>query len=216
MPPELSMTPVIGPQLVLQPRRSRFNHKSELAKLAHFLHLPCLDSGSIHHETARLACAIYAKCRWDGYPSASRDGPPISAEPDNILLHGQYYFVVDGEDRCPVVPSFQQFDCPATPPRPYLEAPIERSPGDDAVRRDETCRIIASSFPNETAHIVPASQVEWWKRNSMSHYTSASEQADNTRCAEITILLVAICTSYGMTDSLLLLRSRGDGWFTCY
>ncbi|RMJ05005.1 hypothetical protein CDV36_014323 [Fusarium kuroshium] len=201
MAPQVLTVPIISPSLSLQPRRKPFDHKAELAKLVYFLHpgypegnntllhLPCLDSGGIHHETARLACAIFANCRWDGYLSSSRDGPAVSAHPDDVLPHGRYYFIIDGEDPYPVVPSFQHFVCPTTLPQPYCEAPIERSPGDDAIRRDDTCRISASSSPNETAHIIPASQSEWWRRNDMSQYTSAPEQLDNTRCAENTVLL---------------------------
>ncbi|KAF4999337.1 hypothetical protein FDECE_11533 [Fusarium decemcellulare] len=201
MPPDLSTVPVISPSLSLQPPRTPFDHKAELAKLVYFLHpgypdgnntllhLPCFDSGGIHHQTARLACAIFANCRWDGYLSASRNRPAVSAHPDDVLPHGQYYFIINGEDQYPVVPSFQHFVCPTTLPQPYREAPIQRSSGDDAIRRDDTCRISASSFPNETAHIIPASQSEWWRRNDMSQYTSAPEQIDNTRCAENTMLL---------------------------
>jgi hypothetical protein len=73
--------------------------------------LPALDSSSnegsgrfgLHHETARLACAIVANCAWDGFLSTEkrRGASPISAAPDELLKAARYYFHVHiraGED----------------------------------------------------------------------------------------------------------------------
>ncbi len=49
----------------------------------------------LHHETARLACAIVADNRWDGYLSTSRTGPPVSAD-QVVLLGSDYFFIVPG------------------------------------------------------------------------------------------------------------------------
>lgn len=48
--------------------------------------------GGLHHETARLACAIVAGNRWDGYLSISPTGPRIAAT--ELLLGSDYYFIV--------------------------------------------------------------------------------------------------------------------------
>ncbi|KAH6982345.1 hypothetical protein BKA56DRAFT_643927 [Ilyonectria sp. MPI-CAGE-AT-0026] len=73
------------------------------------LKLPAFDSGGIHHDTARIACAILAACRWDGFLSSTRNRTPLSAGPDEVLPPGRYYFCIEGEDQYPVVPNFDQF-----------------------------------------------------------------------------------------------------------
>ncbi|KAF5020887.1 hypothetical protein F66182_7089 [Fusarium sp. NRRL 66182] len=201
MPPEPMTVPIISPALSLKPPVQSWDLMADMSKIVWLLHpgypdgdntlltLPCLDSGGIHHETARIACAIYANCRWDGYLSSSKDGPALSAQPDDVLPFGQYYFIIKDEPQYPVVPSFEHFVCPADLPDAYSQASIARSKGDGCVTRDETCRITASSFTNETAHIIPDSQKGWWKRNRMSRYTSAPDKIHITRCPENTILM---------------------------
>ncbi|KAK3216213.1 hypothetical protein GRF29_8g2618833 [Pseudopithomyces chartarum] len=60
------------------------------------LALPALDhsQGGIHHETARIACAILANNRWDGFFAETKAGQPIQAGPDDILREKNYYFFV--------------------------------------------------------------------------------------------------------------------------
>lgn len=63
--------------------------------------LPALDhpGGGIHHETARIACAIISNNRWDGFLSETRDGAPVQLGPDVILRGDNYYFKVpDGNE----------------------------------------------------------------------------------------------------------------------
>lgn len=59
------------------------------------LNLPALDAGGIHHETARIACAILAACRFDGYFSMSKNGSKIPDRPDDILRDTKYYFCIE-------------------------------------------------------------------------------------------------------------------------
>lgn len=55
--------------------------------------LSALDGpGGVHHETARIACALLANSRWDGFLSTTRDGPATIAGPDDILTLPSYYF----------------------------------------------------------------------------------------------------------------------------
>ena len=53
------------------------------------------DDGGIHHDTARVACAIIADCRWDGWLAQSKDpnDRPLE-ELSGILRETQYYFYV--------------------------------------------------------------------------------------------------------------------------
>jgi hypothetical protein len=50
----------------------------------------------LHHEMARLACAVAANNRWDGFLSTSKatDAVPLQLGPDEILAAGSYYFHV--------------------------------------------------------------------------------------------------------------------------
>jgi len=56
--------------------------------------LSALDGpgGGVHHDTARVACALLANARWDGFLFLTRDGPLAVAGPDDILTGPSYYF----------------------------------------------------------------------------------------------------------------------------
>jgi hypothetical protein len=58
--------------------------------------LPALDhpQGGIHYETARIACAIIANNRWEGFLTELRTGEPAQVGPDGILRGKNYYFRV--------------------------------------------------------------------------------------------------------------------------
>lgn len=59
--------------------------------------LPALDhtDGGIHHETARIACAIVANNQLaHGFFTETRIGPRIAAGPDDVLRANEYYFRV--------------------------------------------------------------------------------------------------------------------------
>ncbi|KAM0438493.1 hypothetical protein ACHAPT_001242 [Fusarium lateritium] len=189
-----------GPALSIKRRRPPLAPQSNSAVF--FLHpgypdsknvllsLPALDSGGIHHETARIACAILADCSWNGFFSLTRDGPRLTAGSDDILTRDRYYFRIEGIDKYPVVPSFDNFRCPSTLPPSWLDdssAPIQMALADDVGKRDQTCRVTGSLIPNETAHIIPAAQDDWWVRNNM--FTHTRPQSFDTRCASNTILL---------------------------
>jgi hypothetical protein len=61
--------------------------------------LPALDhqEGGIHHETARIACAILAGNKWEGFFKESRGGSRVTLGPDAILTGNNYYFYVSEE-----------------------------------------------------------------------------------------------------------------------
>jgi hypothetical protein len=50
--------------------------------------------GCLHHETARIVCAIIAGNRWDGYLSTSPNAEAINVPPDGLLTGEEYYFFV--------------------------------------------------------------------------------------------------------------------------
>lgn len=56
--------------------------------------LPALDSseGGIHHETARIACAIIANRTWEGFLTETRKGRRIATEANSLLTLKNYYF----------------------------------------------------------------------------------------------------------------------------
>jgi hypothetical protein len=58
--------------------------------------LPALDhpQGGIHHETARISCAIIANNRWEGFLAETKTGGPAPVGPDGILCGKNYYFRV--------------------------------------------------------------------------------------------------------------------------
>ncbi|CAH0022806.1 unnamed protein product [Clonostachys rhizophaga] len=192
-----------GPVLELKPPRQPFSATVQTGCQAIFLHpgyddghnilliLPGLDSSGIHHETARIACAILADSRWDGFLSYEKDGPKLEQGPDSILPCRRYYFCIEGDDQYPIVPSFNHFRCPPELPASWLQpaAPIKTSPVEDAGKRDIICRITGSLLPNETAHIIPQAQSDWWQRNSMFTYAMNPDQSFDTNCADNTILL---------------------------
>ena len=57
---------------------------------------PGLDhcDGGIHHGTARMACAIIANNRWNGFLTDTRDGERMDIEDNGILRGEDYYFRV--------------------------------------------------------------------------------------------------------------------------
>jgi hypothetical protein len=56
------------------------------------LTLPPLDAGGVHHETVRIACAIIAGNRWDGFLTLDKPGEVAVPESETILGAQRYYF----------------------------------------------------------------------------------------------------------------------------
>lgn len=75
----------------------RFHHPAYYFRLGAvpFLELPAHERGGLHHETARLACALVAGNRVDGYLSTDCDGNnAVGADPDSFLTEHEYFFQV--------------------------------------------------------------------------------------------------------------------------
>ncbi|KAK3364145.1 hypothetical protein B0T25DRAFT_620390 [Lasiosphaeria hispida] len=148
----------------------------------------------LHCETARIACAIAANNRWDGFLSTNKatDATPLPLLPDEILPAGSYYFHVpwlgDASSAAaalpyPVVPSFANFQFPHDNlPSLWAAMRIPRHRGDTQPRpssfdqvvlaRDVSCRISQSIFGTESAHLVPRMENSWFNANGMLLYSS--------------------------------------------
>ncbi|KAF4490457.1 HNH endonuclease domain containing protein, partial [Fusarium agapanthi] len=179
------------------------------------LSLPALDAGGIHHETARIACAILAACRFDGYFSTSKNGPKIPDRPDDILQNKKYYFCIEDGIKYPIVPSFDNFQCPRELPESWLGelAPIEPGVYRDARERDNGCRITGSSLPTELAHIIPQAQSEWWQKNLMYTYVANPDESFDAKCPDNTLLLR--CDMHKMwDDNRFAILPKAGGWYT--
>ena len=78
------------------------NHKVYLRYLGYsdtgniLIVLPALDhpQGGIYYETARIAYAIVANNRWEGFLMETRTGARASFNLDSILRRNNYYFQV--------------------------------------------------------------------------------------------------------------------------
>jgi hypothetical protein len=92
--------------------KARFRHPGYGDNSNILIILPGLDhsQGGIHHETARIACAMLANNRWDGFFTKTRTGAPVELEPDGILHGKDYYFRVS-EDPAEGRQTIQQKPC---------------------------------------------------------------------------------------------------------
>ncbi|KAK3319500.1 hypothetical protein B0T19DRAFT_445308 [Cercophora scortea] len=185
---------IISPSLQLRPPHEPYRPTSENLVHIEFLHpgyadsenllliLPAFDAKGIHHETARIACCILANCAWHGFLSLLPDGPRVPAGPDDVLTAPAYYFCVPDDPKYAVVPSFEHFRFPSQLPPSWhdnAQAPIlSASPG------VEICRLTCSSLPLETAHIIPAKDVDWWQENRMYKYARQPSASMDTHCLD--------------------------------
>ncbi|TIA29107.1 hypothetical protein D6C78_10404 [Aureobasidium pullulans] len=134
--------------------------------------LPALDDaqGDIHHETARIACAIVAGNRWEGYFSEERTGSRTMTPEAGILLGKEYYFRISGDAEVWNLPSiWSQFTIPNMPPGRAL--PRQGGLTDALLARDITCRLTDAFEGTEHAHLVPRSKVAWFQQNNMFRYS---------------------------------------------
>ncbi|KAG9648243.1 hypothetical protein KCU64_g9860, partial [Aureobasidium melanogenum] len=148
--------------------------------------LPALDDaqGGIHHETALTACAIVAGNRWDGFLREQGTGSRVTTPRDGILKGKDYFFCLSGDakERYPLVPifahwrfphgdlpsSWSQLRVPNMPPSRAL--PRQGSLTDALLARDISCRLTATVEGTEHAHLVPRTEVDRFRRNTMFRY----------------------------------------------
>ncbi|GAB1311872.1 hypothetical protein MFIFM68171_02082 [Madurella fahalii] len=146
--------------------------------------LSALDGpGGVHHETARVACALLANSRWDGFLSTTRDGPAVLAGPDDVLTESDYYFRLPDsvDERYPIVPDFASFrfphdNLPDSWLHPNLAIPTATDQPREAgfasivLARDVSCRLTNHSLGTESAHLVPRTEYSWFADNAMLRY----------------------------------------------
>ena len=89
-----------GDCLPQQPPRIRFRHPGYQDTDNVLLTLPGLDfaDGGIHHETARVACAIIANNQFHGYFTEDKEGARrVRISKDGVLSAEDYYFHISGQ-----------------------------------------------------------------------------------------------------------------------
>ncbi|KAJ9654530.1 hypothetical protein H2201_008988 [Coniosporium apollinis] len=173
--------------------RIRFRHPAYPAGKNVLLTLLAPDHplGGIHHETARIACAVIAGNRWDGYLSESANGPPLEAAPSAVLRGSDYFFCVPSMDsvddvgsetyRYPVVPCFSEWRFPHDnlPPSWAKDTHDSQTPTSSfetsnlsvALKvRDGSCRMSAHEEGCQIAHLCPRSEDRWFHANEMHRY----------------------------------------------
>ncbi|KAK3346325.1 hypothetical protein B0T25DRAFT_276599 [Lasiosphaeria hispida] len=195
----LTQPTVIAPFLQLLPLSEPFQPTNEHLAKTKFRHpgyadseniiliLPAFDSNGIHHETARIACCILANCAWDGYLSLSPNGPRVPPGPDFVLTAPAYYFCVPDDFKYAVVPSLEHFHFPNQLPRSWEDN--NQAPILSASTGAETCCITCSSLPLETAHIIPAKNIDWWQDNLMYEYARQPSASMDTHCPDNSLRL---------------------------
>ncbi|KAL2258286.1 hypothetical protein VTK26DRAFT_8451 [Humicola hyalothermophila] len=157
------------------PTRINFLHPGYPRK-AVLLSLLALDDGGIDFDTALVACGVIAGNRWsDGFFSLDRSGTVRVERPDGgILREPQYYFQLPGplEPPYPTVPRFSDWRFPHDELPPLWQ----RWAADMAatrVEREATQRCVVTNYGDglEIAHLLPASENDWWFSNEMQGYS---------------------------------------------
>ncbi|KAH8748879.1 hypothetical protein F5883DRAFT_582143 [Diaporthe sp. PMI_573] len=140
----------------------------------------------VHYRTALLACQIVANNAFGGFLATDREGQQrVTSQPDDILCNDEYWFIADAsrpDDNYPVVPRFEDWVFP-TGERPSFSAVASASernlgrerhlPRPSALAR---CSISQVAFPIQQSHVVPRSQINWFKDNHMGTYSGEPEK----------------------------------------
>lgn len=126
----------------------------------------------IHHETARIACAILANNTWDGYLTANTpDGPAVPLDdPDRVLTADHYYFHHPSDLKYPVVADFESWKFPTSTPGQlpsYWRSLAIPPPQIPQTKPTRCCAVTGRHIPLEYAHLIPVSQTAWFERNHM-------------------------------------------------
>ncbi|KXX76683.1 hypothetical protein MMYC01_206511 [Madurella mycetomatis] len=164
-----------SPASAQRPRRVDFLHPGYPGR-AVLLSLLALDDGGIDFDTALTACGLVAGNRWsDGFFSSDRSGAVSVERPDDgILREPQYFFQLPGplDPPYPIVPRFSHWRFPHSDLPPLWQ----RWAADTAATRmgGETARrCVLSNYGDglEMAHLLPASEDDWWLSNQMQQYS---------------------------------------------
>ncbi|TKA79577.1 hypothetical protein B0A49_08189 [Cryomyces minteri] len=150
---------------------------------------------ALHHATARIACAIVACNRWDGYLARTRDGGPIDLKEDDLLTDPVYFFKIPDapDDRYPVFPNFDNWEYPHGNFPSNWRSMIPKEDDRDGefstsvsvsnlsgalLNRDNGCVISRYYDYCEKAHLCPVNELAWFKRNEMHTYNENDQLLD--------------------------------------
>lgn len=144
-----------------------------------------LEAPGVQYGLVHTACAIFAGNRFDGWLSKTRDATIRGAiTPQDLLPVDTYYFHVPPDAGAveafantiltpyPIVPNFHEWTFPHARTPTTWQAPSIGEPAASlpAKHRDGTCRVTNHREPTESAHIIPASEKDWFARNCMDKY----------------------------------------------
>lgn len=194
-PPHAPPTHCDADRVAQRPRTVLLRHPGYPSTHNILLALPGADgpAGGLHHETARIACAVVAANRWDGFLAADAAGEPLDAGPDDILAAREYYFHVPGLPQYPVVPSFREWRFPhgrlpavwqaaaAAAACEARVAPVRAASelSTALALRDGSCRMSACEETCRVAHLVPRQEEAWFCANAMgSLYAAQTRRVD--------------------------------------
>ncbi|KAL1615858.1 hypothetical protein SLS56_011643 [Neofusicoccum ribis] len=192
-PPHVPPTHCDADRVAQRPRTVLLRHPGYPSAHNVLLALPGADgpAGGLHHETARIACAVVAANRWDGFLAADAAGAPLDAGPDDILAAREYYFHVPGLLQYPVVPNFREWRFPhdglpavwqaAADACEARVAPVRAASNLSTALalRDGSCRMSACEETCQVAHLVPRQEEAWFYANAMgSLYAAQTRHID--------------------------------------
>jgi hypothetical protein len=142
----------------------------------------------------------------------------------STLRERSYYFHLDAADEpYPIVPNFRQWTYPHDrfPPHWQQLAP-DTNPTSSSVTlapsnlttalliRDGSCRISGCREQLQVAHVVPQSELDWWKENDMSRYkTGSTATLDDT--ANALLLRVDLHIAFDKPRVALVPKPAADG-----
>ena len=136
----------------------------------------------LQHDLVHTACAVFAGNRFEGWLSATRDASKRHAvAPQGLLPVGDYYFHVPPEDSAvnefanptlspyPIDRTFRFWPFPHSRiPAPWKDALIEEQLAPKpAKQRDGTCRVTNHRESTASAHIILASETNWFGVKTM-------------------------------------------------
>ncbi|THW63266.1 hypothetical protein D6D19_09669 [Aureobasidium pullulans] len=146
--------------------------------------LPALDNAQegIHHETALNACAVVAGDRWNGFFCEQRTGSRVLTPRDEVLKGKEYYFRASDDAEVSSRPYFRTLALSTRKPAIKLVAiqntqhatcgalPRQGSLTDTLLARDISCRLTATIEGTEHAHLIPRTEVDWFRQSTMFQY----------------------------------------------
>ncbi|KAK4155532.1 hypothetical protein C8A00DRAFT_13439 [Chaetomidium leptoderma] len=170
-PPQARPRPPKQPLELLTRDGIRFLHPGYHSKDI-LLILPRVDRTTststygVHHGTALVACQIIAGNAFaNSYLALDKAGQQRVQVPlHDILIEEQYYFIVEGSELYPIVPSFQDWEFPHGRIPDWWPSVVTTSVS------TLDCAITNAGYAVEEAHLVPKEERVWYRDNEMRLY----------------------------------------------